>query len=338
MAKGKVNIGLIGYGYWGHNILRNLIEQPLSGRISVCDSNPERLENAKTIYYAPQTTEHAKDVLNDITLDAVVIATPTSTHYDLAKQALLNGKHVLVEKPLCTSSSQVEELIMIAKEKNLVLMVDHIFLYNSVVRQLKKYITSDFLGRVNYIDATRINLGIYQNDTNVLWDLACHDISIINYLVDEKPHSVRAIGRINQVHGAEDVAYLFLYYPSGMLVQINSSWASPVKMRKMIIGGEKRMIIYDDIEPANKLVIYDYENANAKDENKARLIDYRLGNITIPKYDVTEALKNVTEAFYQCILEQKKPLTDGANALEVVSILEHAQASLRTNGNIIPLS
>jgi predicted dehydrogenase len=338
MESGNINVGLIGYGYWGRNILRNLSENPSSGAIAVCDTNPAQLNAIKSIFSPVHTTTDAKELLSDKNVNAVIIATPTSTHFDLAKKALIKGKHVLVEKPLTTSIKETEELIDIATEQKRVLMVDHIFLYNPVVRQLKKYITQDHLGKINYIDATRINLGIYQTDTNVLWDLACHDISVINFLIEEKPHGVRAIGRINPVHGIEDLAYLFLYYPSGMLVQINSSWASPVKIRKMIIGGEKRMVIYDEIESTNKLIIYDYESAQTSDDNKLKLIDYRLGNITIPKYELSEALKNVISEFYSCIQSSSKPLSDGKNGLEVITILEKAQESLKANGAIISIS
>ena len=334
----KINVGLIGYGYWGEKILRNIMEHHLSGSITLCDNNKSRVNAVKSLYHPMNVTIQSADVFSNAGIDAVIISTPTSTHFNLARQALLNKKHVLIEKPVCTSSNEVEELIAIAEKNNLVLMVDHIFLYNSVVRQLKRYITDDFMGKINYIDATRINLGIYQEDTNVLWDLACHDISIINYLIPEKPTHVRAIGHRNPVHGIEDVAFLFLYYSSGMLVQINSSWASPVKIRKMIIGGEKRMIIYDDIEATNKLIIYDYKHQETVDVKKSKLIDYRLGDITIPKYEIGEPLKNVITEFYDCILNNKKPLSDGQNALETVRILEKAQESLHLNEVIIPLS
>jgi predicted dehydrogenase len=333
----ELNVGLIGLGYWGSNLLRTLTKQPLSGTVTVCDIHPHRIEAVKSHYFSLQTSLCASEVFSNPEIDAVVIATPTSTHYQLAKQALQNKKHVLVEKPLCTSSQETEELIALAKVNGVVLMVDHIFLYNPVVRQLKKYITTEFLGKINYIDSTRINLGIYQNDTNVLWDLACHDISVTNYLIEEKPQSVRAIGRINPAYGMEEIAYLFLHYASGLLVQINSSWASPVKMRKMIIGGEKRMIIYDDIESSNKLIIYDYQNSSSQDENKMKLIDYRLGDITIPKYEISEPLNNVIEDFYHCVLNGQKPLADGQNALDVINILEKAQESIKLNGAIIPI-
>ena len=306
--------------------------------VAICDIDEGRANEVKSLYHPVNVTVNSNDIFNNPEIDVVILSTPTSTHFNLAKQTLLSKKHVLIEKPICTSVAEVEELMAIAEANRLILMVDHIFLYNTVVRQLKKYITDDFMGKVNYIDATRINLGIYQEDTNVLWDLACHDISIINYLITEKPTQVRAIGRRNPVHGIEDVAYLFLYYSSGMLVQINSSWASPVKMRKMIIGGEKRMIIYDDIEATNKLTIYDYKQPEATDVKKSKLIDYRLGDITIPKYEISEALKNVIEEFYTCVLNDKKPLANGENALAVVKILEKAQESLKLNGAIISLS
>lgn len=337
MNKQKLNVGLIGYGYWGNNILRNLLEQTTFGKVVVCDINPERLEKVKAVYSGIQVTNKVDELLTNPNIQAIIIATPTSTHFDLAKKALLHNKHVLVEKPISTSVTHAEELISIAASRNLILMVDHIYLYNPVVKQLKKYLNDDFIGKINYIDATRINLGIYQEDTNVLWDLACHDISIVNYLINEQPSGVRAIGKLNMTHSVEDVAYLFLYYPSGLLVQINSSWASPVKMRKMIIGGTRKMIIYDDIESTNKLIIYDYQNASVNDLNKSRLIDYRLGDITMPKFEITEPLKSVVDEFYDCIIYGCPPLSNGENGLNVVRILEKAQESLRLNGVIIPV-
>jgi len=334
----KINVGLIGYGYWGNNLLRNLVNNAHTGKITVADLDKEKINSLKSIYTSVEVTTDTNTLLSNPNIRAVAIATPTSSHFKLAKVALLNNKHVLVEKPMCTSEEEVKELIQIATNKDLVLMVDHIYLYNPVVRQLKRYMSESFLGKVNYIDATRINLGIYQNDTNVLWDLACHDLSIINYLLDEKPRSVQAIGRVNPAHGVEDVAYLFLHYPNDILVQINSSWASPVKIRKMIIGGEKRMIIYDDIESTNKLIIYDYAHTSKQEDTKAKLVDYRLGDITIPKYELVEALSIVVQEFYYCISNNTSPIADGYNAQETVRILEKAQESLTLNGAIIPLN
>lgn len=332
-----INPLLIGQGYWGKNILRNLIENQFTGSVSLCDSNPDKLINFGYPKFPIQRDVDSEKAILNPSVDVVLIATPASTHFTLAKQALLNDKHVLVEKPFCTSVSEAKELCDIARERDLVLMVDHIYLYNPIVRQLKSFIEDASYGKINYIDSTRINLGIYQKDTNVLWDLACHDIYIVNFLISEKPIAVRTIGRINPLHSMEDIVYLYLYYPSGLLVHINSSWASPVKLRKMIIGGEKRMIIYDDIEPTNKLTIYDYGQIDSSENNKSFLIDYRLGNITIPKCDIQEPLRNVIEAFYDAVLNKTKTVSDGSIALETVQILEAAQKSLAAGGAKISL-
>ncbi|MDW8417813.1 MAG: Gfo/Idh/MocA family oxidoreductase [Chitinophagales bacterium] len=332
-----MHVCLAGYGYWGKNLLRNLIETLSADRISVAEIMPEKRAQLKRQYPNITCYDSFEDALAQNHSAAFVIATETRYHYDHARKALLAGKHVLVEKPLTTSVAQAKELCRIAKERGLILMVDHIFRYHPVVWKMKEYFREDYLGPIHYMDATRVNLGIYQEDVNVLWDLACHDLSIIQFLVNEKPTSVRAIGRINPEHGSEDVAYLFLYYPSGMLVQINSSWASPVKIRKMIVGGEKRMMIYDDIEPTNKLTIYEYEPNIQRDENKTKLTDYRLGNIIIPKIEQGEALRNVIVEFLECIQCAKQPASDGYNALEIINILEKAQQSLSLDGAIVPL-
>lgn len=334
----KINVCLIGYGYWGRNILRVLIENRITGKVFVYDKEQNRCLAATQIYSNIITLKNFDEILTSSEIEAVIIATPTSSHTQLATELLKAGKHILVEKPLTTNLADAKKVFNLSLKVSKVLMVDHIFLYNQTIKQMKQYVNESFIGKINYIDATRINLGIYQNDINVLWDLACHDISIINYLLEEKPKQVRAIGRINKFHGSEDLSYIFLYYPSGILVQINSSWASPVKIRKMIIGGEKKMIIYDDVEPTNKLVIYDYEQNIKFDDSKTKLTDYRLGNITIPKYEIHEPLKNVLNEFYDCIIMKKHPLADGNNALGVINILEKAELSLHQNGKLIELN
>lgn len=331
------SICLIGYGYWGKNILRNLIEMRLPYTIIVAEKSEQKRNQLKWLYPKLVIFDSAEKALIDINVFAVIIATDTISHYNIAKKALNLGKHVFVEKPITTSLRQAEELIKISKDKERILAVDHVFLYHPVIRKMKEYFQKNELGKINYIDSTRINLGIYQKDVNVLWDLACHDIAVINYLLEEQPYSLRAVGRINPEHGVEDITYLFLYYKSGMLAQINSSWASPVKMRKMIFGGEKKMLIYDDIEPTNKLIIYDYEQSVRFDENKTKLTDYRLGNISIPKYEPIEALRLALQDFIDCIVENKQPLSNGKSALPVVNILEKAQQSLNLNGAMIPL-
>lgn len=335
----KLNVALVGLGYWGKNLLRNIVADKLTGDVFLCDSNSVRIDEAMALYKFSEVYLALEDVLSNQQIDCVVIATPTSSHYTIAARCLKAGKHVLVEKPITTSATEAEELIKIATAKQKILMVDHVYLYHPAVKKLKDCIDNyATIGRINYIDSTRINLGIYQEDVNVLWDLACHDVSIVNYLIAEKPTAVRAIGRLNPWHGVEDLSYMFLHYPSGLLVQVNSSWSSPVKIRNMIIGGEKQMIIYDDIEPTNKITIYDYEANIKPDENKIHLKDYRLGNVTLPKYEPEEALTNVIHAFYLAIINQKPPLSDGENGLNVVKILESAQKSLTLGGALIELT
>lgn len=336
---GRLNVALIGLGYWGKNLLRNIVNNRISNDVYVCDENMQKCLEAETTYRLKTSYASASEVFLNKEIDCVIISTPTKSHFELAKQALQSKKHVLVEKPMTTSSSQISELIRIAEDNDLILMVDHIYLYNPAVAKLKEYVSDRTkMGKINYIDATRINLGIYQQDVNVLWDLACHDISIINFLLEEKPLNVRALGRVHAKLGIEDIAYLFLNYASGILVQINASWASPVKIRNMIIGGEHQMIIYDDIEPTNKLIIYDYTQGHGTDEEKTKLTDYRLGNVVIPKFEQKEALQNVIEEFFTCILNRRAPFASGSNALDVVRILEKAQESLLLNGATVSLA
>jgi predicted dehydrogenase len=338
LNENKVRILLIGYGYWGKNLLRNLLDILPPEQVEVAEISSDKLQYLSSIYPGVLLYSSASEALLKSDASAVIIATSTKSHYFLAKQALQLGKHVLVEKPLTTSIVEAKELTEIAASQKLILMVDHVFLYHPVLKKMKEYFQNNELGKINYIDSTRVNLGIYQQEINVIWDLACHDISIINFLLEENPIKVRAIGRINTDFGVEDVAYLFLYYSSGLLVQINSSWASPVKMRKMVVGGERKMLIYDDIEPTNKLTIFEYEQNTRYDENKTKLTDYRLGNITIPKYEPTEALRNVLNEFVHCIVSKSQPLANGESALPVINILEKAQLSLSLNGAIIPLA
>lgn len=336
MPEKNLNVALIGYGYWGKNLLRNLIHHPKINKIYLSDKNPKAIKQALKTHPTLITNVDYKNFLADKNIDAFVIATPTSSHYEISKDALENNKHILVEKPFVPSVEKAEELCKLAKKKGKIIMVDHVFMYNPVVNKLKEYVSENRLGKMNYIDSTRINLGIYQNDTNVLWDLACHDLSIINYLIDERPKAVRAIGRVHPAQGYEDIAYLFLQYESGLLIQINSSWASPVKIRKMLIGGEKKLIVYDDIEPTHKLVVYDYKNKSTGNK-ESKLIDYRLGNATIPKYELTEPLKNVMDAFVNAIFTGNPPLSNGEDAIEIINVLEKAEQSLQNNSELIPL-
>lgn len=332
-----INVALIGYGYWGTNILRNIVESPNFGDIYIFDTNPEKTKKAKQQYSQVIVTPSYEEILSNEAIEAVILSTPTNTHFSMARLALLHAKHLLVEKPMTTSLREAKELAALAKEKDLVLLVDHIFIYSSAVKKLRTYFNDDQIGRLNYIDSTRVNLGVYQRHTNVLWDLACHDIAIINYLIDEHPIAVSAIAKKNEQYDVEDLAYLFLYYKSGLMVHINTSWASPVKIRKMIIGGEKKLIIYDDIEPSNKLTVYDFDNSIAEDDDKKTLVDYRLGNIVIPKFEVVESLKTCLQDFFEAIVDHREPVSGAGSALVVISIIEGAIRSLADGGAKINL-
>jgi predicted dehydrogenase len=333
-----MEIGLIGYGYWGTNILRNLLDISGEKPVHVAELREERREALRPFSPKVRVYQDASQLLMHDSVRAIVIATPTSSHFALAKAALQHGKHVLVEKPLTDNVREAEELIALAKEKGLQLMVDHIYLYNGAVDKLKELLRHPSFGDLQYIDATRINLGIYQGDVNVMLDLATHDLSIILEILQEAPTHVRTIGKYNPFHGREDLAYLFLKFPSGLLVEIKSSWASPVKIRQIIFGGSKQMVIYDDVEPTHKIKIYKYEAMNGDDEmrNKA-LVDYRLGDISIPKFSAHEPLKAALFDFKQAIEQGRNPYSHAEKALPVIRILEHAMQSLREDGNWVAL-
>jgi predicted dehydrogenase len=332
-----MRIGLVGYGYWGRNLLRNIIETGAASCVTVCDSDPERLAEARSLYAAVKTMDSFEEVISSSCCDAIVIATPTSSHYDLARRCLLAGIHTLVEKPLTTDPGQAVELASLAAERGLVLMADHTFVYNPVVRRMRQEMESGVMGRISYIDATRVNLGIYQSDSNVLWDLACHDLSIIFHLLKERPDRVRTIGRHNAKWGVTDLAYMFLHYPSGLLAQLNFSWASPVKMRRMVIGAEHSMAVFDDIEPMNKLVIHQYPD-DVPGMRQQALTDYRLGNIIAPKYENTEPLRCMMDDFIHCVQTGATPLADAGSAIEVIRVLAKAEESLRQDGTPIPIT
>jgi predicted dehydrogenase len=331
-----ITIGLLGYGYWGINLLRNFVNTPNCRVRTVCDSRPERLALARKTYPNIAGTRHADDVLNDPAIDAVVIATPVSEHYPMARQALLAGKHVLVEKPFTASVDQARELLDLAARRNRIVMVDHTFLFTDAVQQIKRLTDAGELGRINYFDSTRINLGLFQPDVNVIWDLAPHDLSILNYLVAERPISVVATGSSHTRSGLENIAYLTLYYASDFIAHFTCSWISPLKIRRILIGGTRRMVLFDDVEPTEKVKMYDTGFSVKSEEEKHRmLVDYRVGNIFIPKIAQKEALADLAAEFINAIFEDRPPLTDGQAGLEVVEILEAAQASINQRGREI---
>lgn len=331
-----MNISLIGYGYWGPNLARNISQNKNLNFIKVCDSRQDRLLLAKKTYPNIGITSNFENILLDNKTDAVIIATPISEHFSMAKKALENGKHVLIEKPIVTNYEQAQHLTELACSKDLILMVDHIFLYNGVVRKIKEFLLQREFGDILYIDSTRINLGLFQNDVNVLWDLATHDVSIINFLIKERPFSVVTTGKSHTGNGIENIAYITLNYASGLIVHINTSWTSPVKVRQMLIGGNKKMLIYNDIEPTEKLKIYDSGYVIRTDGEKQKmLIDYRIGDVYVPKYDTSEPLSLMIQKFYDTIITRKEAVVNFAEILDTTKILSFADKSLKNKSKEI---
>jgi predicted dehydrogenase len=328
-----MNIAIIGYGYWGPNLVRNFSMAGNCSVMMVVDFRLERLVELRKQYPNLITSTNLDDLFNNKAIDAVVIATPVFTHFDLAKRALESDKHVLIEKPMTNSVEQANILIDLSIKKNKVLMVDHTFLYTNGVQRMKRMIDAGEIGKLKYFDSTRINLGLFQPDVNVLWDLAPHDLSILNYLKTEKPFSVQATGISHTNNGIENIAYLTINYQSDFIAHFNCSWTSPVKIRMMLIGGDKKMIVFNDLEPSEKIKIYDtgYEHTTDEDKNKI-LVDYRSGDIFIPKIENKEALSNMAADFISAITNNTTPISNFQSGLDVVRILEAAQKSIKNKG------
>ncbi len=334
-----INVGIVGLGYWGPNLVRNF--QSVNGAEvhSVADFDNNRLQKIHQLYPKINLCNDANEIFENPEIDAVVLATPINTHYDLAKKALLKNKSVMVEKPLATSRAEVLELMEIADARGLSLMVDHTFLYTGAVQKIKNVIDSGELGQLQYFDSTRINLGLFNPNWSVIWDLAVHDLSIFDYISGgKKPVAVSATGIAHTKMGIENLAYISLFFDDDTFAHITSSWISPVKIRKTLIGGTKKMIIYDDVEPTEKIKIYDsgFSVSTPEDMHKW-LIDYRFGDIYIPKLPQIEALKGVAEDFVKSISEKTTPLGNANSGLNVVTILEAAQKSLINRGETIIL-
>lgn len=330
-----INIGLVGYGYWGPNLVRNFFNTEGCFIKTVVDLNPERLKILKKTFSTIKTSRHLSDIINDKKIDAVVVSTPVKTHYQIAKKALEAGKHVLVEKPMTNSLKTASFLVDLADKKNKILMVDHTFLYTPAVTKIKSLIDGNKIGKLQYFDSMRTNLGIFQKDINVLWDLASHDISILTYFVDEKPLTVQAVGTSHTKLGIENIAFLIIKYQSGLIAHFNSSWSSPVKLRLILVGGTKKMIVYDDVEPTEKIKIYDYGYKLIKNKDKTKtLIDYRTGDIHVPKVEFKEALSNLAADFINAISTGNKPISNANLGLEVVKILTLADQSIKKGKQI----
>ena len=333
-----IRIGVIGYGYWGPNLVRNFAATKNCKIDLICDFNITRLEVINKLYPEIEATNDINKILFNPNIDAIIIATPVFTHYNIAKSALQNNKHVLIEKPMTSDVESSIELINIAKSKNLTLMIDHTFLYTNSVNKIKQIINEGELGDLKYFDSTRINLGLFQPDVNVLWDLAPHDISILLYLKNEFPISVNATGISHTGNDIENIAYLTINYQSNFIAHINCSWTSPTKVRSTLIGGSKKMIMYNDLEPSEKIRIYDtsYQFKNSEDKNRI-LVDYRIGDISLPKISNTEALLGVANDFIESISNNKVPISNSEIGLSVVKILEAAQKSIKSKGKEIKL-
>ena len=333
-----IKCAIIGYGYWGPNLVRNFAATPNTLVHTVADLRPERLALVSKAYPSIQVTSDIDSLWSNPEIDAVIIATPVFTHFELARKALKAGKHVLLEKPMTDTVVHAEELIALSKEHGKVLMVDHTFLYTSAVHKMKSLIDSGELGAVKYFDSTRINLGLIQQDVNVLWDLAPHDISILDYLIAESPTSVQATG-ISHIHnGIENIAYLTVKYAHDFIAHFHCSWSSPVKIRTMLLGGDKKMVVFNDMEPTEKIRIYDTAHTVSSDEEKQRvLVDYRIGDVFMPKLEMKEALGGMARDFINAITTGSKPIASYESGINTIRILEAAQISIKEQGREVAL-
>jgi len=328
-----INLGIIGYGYWGPNLARNFFAANDCTLKAVVDGRPERLAVLAKVFPSVKGVKDADDIINDSEIDAVVIATSVFSHFPLAKKALMAGKHVLIEKPMTSSVAEADQLIELAAKRGLTLMVDHTFLYTGAVQKMKEIIDSEGIGQPRYFDSSRINLGLFQPDVNVIWDLAPHDLSILTYLVKETPASINATGISHTQNGIENIAYMTVNYDSDFIAHFNVSWTSPVKVRQTLIGGESKMIVYNDLEPSEKIRVYDtsYHHKNGHDQTTI-MVDYRTGDVLIPKLSSQEALLGVANDFVQSIINKKEPKANGCLGRQVVRILEASQISIKNNG------
>jgi predicted dehydrogenase len=332
-----LRFGVIGYGYWGPNIVRNLRSLESCLVVGVCDQSPAARKRVQSAHPGIPVYAGAKELIDSPDVDAIAVITPVWTHYELAKSALQNGKHVFVEKPFASTAAEAEELINLAERKNLKIMVDHTFLFTGAVRKIRKLIHENVLGKLYYYDSTRVNLGLFQHDCNVVWDLAPHDLSIMNDLLDEDPEAISATGQTH-LNGHEDIAFITAYFPGKMIGHINVNWLSPVKVRTTLIGGEKKMLVWDDLEADEKLRIYD-KGVDVKSQEGVYnlLVSYRSGDMWAPQVEQVEALRLELGYFAECIEKNEAPFNDGRAGLKVVRMLEAATESIAKRGALVYL-
>jgi predicted dehydrogenase len=330
-----INVAVIGCGYWGPNLIRNFVSCPETELVWSCDLDEERLAKVLKPYPGVRKTTNVKDILADDQVDAIAIATPVRTHFPVAKACLESGKHVLVEKPLASSVAEGVELVNLAEKNNVRLMCDHTFCYSCAVRKIQEFVNNGVLGDFLYFDSVRVNLGLFQQDVNVVWDLAPHDLSIVDFIVNERPILVSAHGVSHAGNGVENVAYISLRYQSSFLAHFHVNWLSPVKVRMAMIAGDEKMLVWNDLDQAEKIKIYDkgIEVKQGEREQKERLlVSYRSGDMYAPRIEQTEALSAVAKEFANCIQEDRPALTDGEAGLRVLRVLDAASRSIKAEG------
>jgi predicted dehydrogenase len=336
-GNGVVKFGVVGYGYWGPNVVRNLDQYDGSEVVAVCDKSPVARKRIQKTYPHIGVVSETADLLSSTEIDAVAIVTPVWTHYELTKAALKNGKHVFVEKPFTSDSAQAEELIELAERKNLKIMVDHTFLFTGAVKKISQLLEEGTLGNIYYYDSMRVNLGLFQHDVNVIWDLAPHDLSIIDHLIKETPEAVSATGQTH-LNGHEDVAFITVYFPNKIIAHINVNWLSPVKVRTTLIGCEKKMLVWNDLEADEKIKVYDKGvHVSSREGLYNLLVNYRSGDMWSPQVEQIEALKQELAYFVDCIAKNETPFNDGAAGLRVVKLLEAANQSVKQRGAFVRL-
>jgi predicted dehydrogenase len=330
-----MDFGVIGYGYWGPNIVRNLMSLEGASVRAIADNNSGAQARARKAYPGVRVTPSAKEVISSPDVDAVAIVSPVWTHYELTKAALQNGKHVFVEKPFTSTAAEGEELVNLAQQKNLKIMVDHTFLFSGAVKRIAQLIDEGALGNLYYYDSTRVNLGLFQHDINVLWDLAPHDLSIMDHLIKTSPEAVVATGQ-GHLNGHEDVAFMTLYFPNKVIAHINVNWLSPVKVRTTLIGGEKRMIVWNDLEADEKVKVYDKGvKITSREGVYDLLVSYRSGDMWSPQLEKAEALSKELNYFVECIATGNEPFNNGCAGLRIVRMLEAASESLKKKGALV---
>jgi len=337
-----IRVGVIGYGYWGPNLVRNCFEARGAQVACVSDLRDDRLALVSSRYPTVRTTRDSRELIDDPAIDAVAIATPVTTHYELALRALQEGKHVLVEKPLASTTNEVQHLMEVAQKRTRVLMVDHTFVYTGAVRKIRELVESGSLGEIYYYDSVRVNLGLFQHDVNVLWDLAVHDLSIMDYVLPFRPCAVSATGLSHVPGGTENIAYLTLFFEGSQIAHIHANWLAPVKLRSTLIGASRKMIVYDDLEQSEKIKVYDKGITLNNHQNPEKLyqilVGYRTGDMLASQIDGTEALRREIDHFLECIREPKEPITGGGAGLRVVQILQAASQSMAQRGRPVELS